>query len=151
MYLLDTNHCSRFLNGEEVLRQKFSTVEKTVLQTCVIVRAELVLMAERSQQRSNVLSGVHGFLSRIAVHNVDSECADIYGQIKAALIQKYGPKEKAKKRKYDLQKHGGITDNDLWIASIALRRGLIVVSHDGDFDRIKEVTTQLKVESWIIQ
>ena len=41
----------------------------------------------------------------------------------------------------------GFSDNDLWIAAIAKRYGLIVVSADHDFQRLKGIA-ELSVESW---
>ena len=55
-------------------------------------------------------------------------------------------RRKAKRRQFAI-KELGIGENDLWIAAIAKRHGLIVVSSDCDFDRIREVE-DLSVEKW---
>ena len=87
-----------------------------------------------------------GFLNDINVYQIDQETADIYGKIKATVFNHFGPKEKARRRQF-AKKGLGIGENDLWIAAIAKRHGLIVVSSDGDFDRIREVE-DLPVEKW---
>ncbi len=146
MYLLDTNHCSRLLQGHSWLRQKLTTVDNTLVATCVIVRGELVFMARRSERQAENLRSVEAFLKKTRVYAVDSQVADIYGQIKAAILAHFGPKEKAKQRKAKLERLG-FSDNDLWIAAIAKRYGLTIVSADSDFERIKEVE-DVTVEAW---
>ena len=71
-----------------------------------------------------------------------------HGKLKAEIINQFGPKEKAKRRKFNLTKLG-ISDNDLWIASTAIQENLILVSRDEDFLRIKQVHN-LSLENWII-
>lgn len=146
MYLLDTNHCSRILQNDESLKEKLSEITESI-DTCSIVAGELLFMAYNSDQFDNNLKRVTAFLTRITVHTVDDEAAHIYGNTKAALIKKFGPKEKKERRKYKLTQLG-ISDNDLWIASVALAQNLIVLSQDSDFAKIKEVSA-LKVECWI--
>ncbi len=146
MYLLDTNHCSRLLQGHPQLTQKLTTVDNTLVATCVIVQGELMFMAWRSDRRAENRRNVETFLKNIRVYPVDSQVADIYGQIKAAILAHFGPKEKAKQRKAKVEKLG-FSDNDLWIAAIAKRYGLTIVSADSDFERIKEVE-DLTVEAW---
>lgn len=78
---------------------------------------------------------------------MDRETADIYGQFNAEIIEHFGPKEKSKRRKTRIE-NLGIGENDLWIAAIALRNGLTIVSADSDFQRMGEVR-ELAVESWL--
>jgi len=73
--------------------------------------------------------------------------ADNYGQLRAALMDHFGPKERAKQRRFELR-HLGFSDNDLWIAATAIRFDLIVVTSDSDFARFAEVTA-LRYESWL--
>lgn len=80
------------------------------------------------------------------MYPIDAETADIYGKLKASLLEHFGPKEKALRRKTELAKLG-FGENDVWIAAIAKRYGLIVVSADQDFQRLKAVA-ELTVEIW---
>src|SRR5204863_7859704 len=118
----------------------------TPVSTCVIVRGELVFMAEKSQRRTSNLTLVHRFLQDIRTYGVDEETADIYGQFKADILRRFGPKEKSKLRRAKIEGLG-ISENDLWIAAIALRNGLTIVSADSDFQRMREVRA-FQLESW---
>ena len=146
MYLLDTNHCSQLLANNPTVTKKLSDLGDVIVGTCVIVQGELVFGASISEQRKINLHRINEFLNDMDVYKIDQETADIYGNMKAAIFNHFGPKEKAKRRKF-AKKGLGIGENDLWIAAIAKRRGLIVVSSDGDFDRIREVE-DLSVEKW---
>jgi len=146
MYLLDTDHCSQLLANNPIVTKKLSDLEDVIVGTCVIVQGELVFGASISEQREINLHRIKEFLNDTDVYQIDQETADIYGNIKTAIFNHFGPKEKAKRRRFEI-KELGIGENDLWIAAIAKRHGLIVVSSDGDFDRIREVE-DLSVEKW---
>ena len=71
--------------------------------------------------------------------------------VKAELIymmQYFGPREKNKRRKTRLTDLG-VSQHDLWIASIAIQHDLIVVTMDSDFQRI-QIVHDLAVENWYI-
>lgn len=147
LYLLDTNHCSRILGGNPGVLRRIIEVSESQIATCLIVRGELLFMAHNSEQRERNLEQVRRFLKDIRVYFVDEETADTYGQLKAGIINHFGPKEKAKRRKTRLGELG-ISENDLWIASTALRHSLTVVSADQDFERIREVR-EFALECWL--
>ena len=146
IYLLDTNHCSRVLENDAAVLQRLAALGDATIATCAIVRGELIFMAEFSQQRAVNLRRVATLLSRIIVYPIDEEVADWYGSLKARLLDRFGPKAKAKLRKMTLPGIG-ISDNDLWVAAVARRRDCTIVSNDSDFARIAEVT-DLVVETW---
>ncbi|WP_298266767.1 type II toxin-antitoxin system VapC family toxin [Geobacter sp.] len=87
------------------------------------------------------------FFDEIEVFPVDDQVADIYGELKASIIDYFGPKEKAKRRRARIEELG-FSENDLWIAAVAKRYGYTVVSCDSDFRRLQEIGS-LKVESWL--
>ena len=125
---------------------KLKALGEAPLATCVIVRGELIFMAHKSERKDENLHQVCQFLSDILIYPIDDETADLYGKLKASILQRFGPKEKALRRKTDLAKLG-FGENDLWIAAIAKRYGVTVVSADQDFQRLKEVV-ELSVETW---
>jgi tRNA(fMet)-specific endonuclease VapC len=147
MYLLDTNHCSAAILGNENLLHRIAEVENTLVTTCVIVQGELVDMAERSQRREDNLALIYRFLQGIYIYNIDASTATIYGQLKAALFNQFAPKDKNKRRKTKVTDLG-FDENDIWIAAIALRNNLTVVSLDSDFLRIQQVRS-FSLLSWI--
>lgn len=128
--------------------ERFIEHQSAAAATCVIVQGELLYMAYLSQQTERNVRRISDFLEAMQIHSIDDLTCDIYGMIKTAAMLKWGPKERAKRRHFDL---GGLgfSDNDLWIAAIALRQDLIVVSSDKDFARIAEVS-DLRYESWLI-
>ncbi|CDM92679.1 MAG: type II toxin-antitoxin system VapC family toxin [Limnospira sp. PMC 1291.21] len=146
MYLLDTNHCSYLIKKEATVWEKALAIGTENLATCVIVQGELILMAEKSAQKTQNLANVNDFLQYLRIYLTDETTAVIYGQIKAALFDQFAPKEKSQRRKTKIRDIG-FDDNDLWIASIAWQHNLILVSADSDFQRIQTVR-DLTVESW---
>lgn len=147
MYLLDTTHCSRLLNNDHGIVRKLEKLKDTPVKTCVIVKGELVCMAARSHMKRENEQKVSSFLNDIEVLPVDGNAAEEYGRIKNAVLTKYGPRKKTEKKRTTLRDIG-LTDNDLWIAAIAKRHNLIVVSGDGDFRRIKEANVPIFLENW---
>ena len=145
MYLLDTNHCSHLLANDPVLLRRIATTSQPIV-TSVIVRGELIFMAEQSDQREPNLRRVESLLQSLEVLAIDDTVADWYGTLKSALLRQFGPKEKAKRRRTTITALG-VSDNDLWIAATAKRHDLVVVSGDRDFDRVKAIT-DLIVEVW---
>ena len=147
MYLLDTNHCSAAILGDENLLNHIAELENSLITTCVIVQGELVDMAERSQRREDNLALIHRFLQGIYIYNINASTATIYGQLKAALFNQFAPKDKSKRRKTKIVDLG-FDENDIWITAIALQNNLTVVSRDSDFLRIQQVKT-FPLESWV--
>ncbi len=81
------------------------------------------------------------------MYSLNEETAHIYGHLKAEIINHFGPKSKAKRRKITIDKLG-ISDNDLWITSMAIQEDLSLISKDKDFLRIKEVHN-FNLENWL--
>lgn len=146
MYLLDTNHCHCILNNNQDISSKLND-PYLELATCVIVKGELVYMAKNSRNKSENLASLNKFIEELLIFDIDSDVSVIYGEVKANLIAKFGPKEKKRKQGYAFKKIG-ISDNDLWIASVAIKNNVIILTQDKDFNRIQQVAP-IKVESWL--
>jgi len=147
MYLLDTNHCSRIIFGETNLIQQLEVHSEAGVATSVIVRGELLYMAAKSQQTAANIQQVNDFLSKIDLYPINLSISDIYGDLKGKLINTFGPKEKAERRKFNIQTLG-FGDNDLRIAATAIHYNLTIVSTDNDFRRIQQVYP-FALESWV--
>ena len=136
MRLLDTNHCSRILDRDPAVIARLEDLREEYFATCAIVEGELFYMAYNSDRREQNLAEVEAFLADIDVLPVDRPAARIYGALKTGIRRIYGPREKRKKATMEKL---GFQENDLWIASIAISRGLTVVSADGDFARMQSI------------
>jgi tRNA(fMet)-specific endonuclease VapC len=146
MYLLDTNHCSRIILGETSIIRSLQEHIGFGVATSVIVQGELLYMVQKSSQQETNLRFVKSFLQTIDLYPISGGVADAYGSLKGKIIEYFGPKDKAKRRKFTVQ-NLGFSDNDLWIASTALHYNLTVVSGDRDFQRIQQVAA-FESESW---
>jgi tRNA(fMet)-specific endonuclease VapC len=147
MYLLDTNHCSHIIFGEPDLIQQLQVHSEAGVATSVIVRGELLYMAAKSEQTVANRQQVKAFLDTIDLYPINLPISDIYGDLKGKLVNAFGPKEKAQRRKFNIQTLG-FGDNDLWIAATAIHYNLTVVSTDNDFQRIQQVQP-FALESWV--
>jgi tRNA(fMet)-specific endonuclease VapC len=146
VYLLDTNACSRVIQGDSTIIKRIVEVGEAQVATCVIVQAELLYMAYKSEQTDSNLARVRLFLEDINIYFIDKQTADIYAQFKVKILNQFGPQEKKKRRKTRIE-NLGIGENDLWIAAIALRNQLTIISRDSDFQRMQAVKP-LFLESW---
>lgn len=145
-YLLDTNHCAWLIEGNPAIHRRLKEYPYEPIVTSVIVQGELVFMARNSERVADNLNRVEAFLEGIEILFVDPETAVYYGDLKAALMGHFGPRLGLKRRKIETQQLG-FEENDLWIAAVALRHGLTVVTADRDFTRIAEVV-DVSSERW---
>jgi tRNA(fMet)-specific endonuclease VapC len=146
-YLLDTNHCFRLIARDARMLSALHERRLEQLMTSVVVAGELrygALISERSIE--NALA-VEDFLGRIDQVAISPAIAQIYADLKAAILMKLGPKDRSRRRAFHLTKLG-FTDNDLWIAASALERNAVVVSEDPDFRRMAALDS-FDVENWL--
>ena len=128
-YLLDTNICIHFFRGKFDLLSKF---EEIGIENCAISEitlAELVYVAEKSQNPKKNHKLIEDLIEQVAVLPLYS------------AIYTYG-KEKAR-----LSAIGqNISDFDLLIGSTAVENELIMVTENlSEFERIKGI----KIQNWI--
>ena len=147
MYLLDTNHCSYLIEGNPRVAAELSAKGSAPVATASIVHGELLYMAYRSERQTENLVRVSTFLQNLRVYHIDEAVADAYGALKAAVMLRFGPKDKSKRRQTQISQIG-FSDNDLWIAAVAIRHNLVLVSADTDFVRLQQVRP-LQLENWL--
>ena len=135
------------MQGDRSVIKGIIEVGESQIATCIIVQGELLYMAYKSEQKATNLERVKLFLEDIRIYHIDEMTANIYAEFKAELLEYFGPKERKKRRKIRIE-NLGIGENDLWIAAIALRHRLTLVSGDSDFERMQLVRT-LPLESWL--
>ena len=129
-YLLDTDICIFWLNGNEKIRKKVKKVGTVNLKASVITFAELRFGAYNSLKVKENLENINNFFRKVKVLLLDQDAADRFGKIKANL-----------RRKGEI-----IGDFDILIASIALSHDETLVTNNTDhFERISE----LKYENWL--
>jgi tRNA(fMet)-specific endonuclease VapC len=146
MYLLDTNHVSKVLQGHPGVYNRFARVGSENVSIPFVVCGELLYMAHKSERKEQNLQTVHRFLDKIRIIHSDLEACGIYGDLKEAFIRRFGPKQLKKRSAIRLYQIG-VDDNDLWIAATAIRHNLTLVSADSDFERIRAVC-RFSLETW---
>lgn len=131
-YLRDTNAWIEILNRPQgQLATKLAGHAPSEIALCSVALAELLVGAYKSSRSSANLTLVQQLVRQFICLAFEEASADRYAQIRARLEmlgQPIGP--------YDMQ-----------IAGIALRHGLIVVTHNvAEFSRVPG----LAVEDWLV-
>ena len=129
-WLLDTNACIGLLNGDRpALVARVEATDPRRLALCSVVKAELVYGAMRSARAAANLRLLDRFFAPFVSLPFDDDAARHAGEIRADLVRAGTP----------------IGPNDLLIAAIARRAGLIVVTaNTREFERV----VGLGVEDW---
>lgn len=130
IYLLDTNTCIRFLNGQsEPIRLHLERVSPDDVALCSVVKAELLFGAHKSARPRRNLDRLGPFFERFVSFPFDDAAAGTYGEIRSFLEKRGTP----------------IGPNDLMIAAIAKANGLTLVTHNtAEFRRVDG----LLLEDW---
>ena len=123
-YLLDTNIVIALFSEEITVQEKVRNAAVVALAPPII--GELCYGAQKSDKVSENLYRINRFVQQNAFFPCDLETAQLYGTIRDQLRRKGRP----------------IPDNDIWIAAIALQRGLILVTRDAHFDEVESLQTE---------
>jgi len=129
-HLLDTNTCVAFLRGKnrEVADHMAALSQREVV-LCSVVKAELYFGARQSAFPERSLQTLSEFFKGFDSLPFDDSAAEIYGSLRRELAQTgrmIGP-------------------NDLLIASIAISRDFILVTHNtAEFSRVEG----LRIDDW---
>ena len=129
-YLLDTNTCIRYLNGNGTgVLEHLQNTPMAEIALCSVVKAELFFGAAKSVNPEKTLAKQRAFLDLLISFPFDDLAAEKYSVIRAHLERQGTP----------------IGPNDLMIASIAVSRNLILVTHNTrEFSRVPN----LQIEDW---
>jgi tRNA(fMet)-specific endonuclease VapC len=134
------------MEGDNTVVEALRLHSQVPAVTSAIVAGELRFMSSHSARPELNLSRVKAFLNGIQILDVDGSVAAAYGDLKAEVYARYGPKEKAKRRRTRIIELG-FSDNDLWIAATAIHHGLTLVTADSDFKRLADVH-HFSIETW---
>jgi tRNA(fMet)-specific endonuclease VapC len=128
-YLLDTNTVSYTIKGNRPrVRERLLRVAMAEVGISVITEAELFFDLARRPEATKLKTVVEEFLLRVEVLPWDSEAARQYARIRAMLESGGEP----------------MGNLDLMIAAQALASGIVLVTSNAVFRRLKG----LKIEDW---
>jgi tRNA(fMet)-specific endonuclease VapC len=128
-YLIDTDIIFYWLNNKSIiLNSKIEAVEDRIVLSSITM-AELYYGAYNSSKPSQNIQLIHDLGNELEIIPFDHKAAERFGRIKITL-----------KEKGEI-----VNDSDLFIASIALSRGLtLVTNNERHFSRIEG----LLFENW---
>ena len=128
-YVLDTNTCVYALKRHGSVIDRLREHSPDDLSVTIITVAELWFGARKSKRSESNRRSIDAFLKPLEVLPFDHAAAQAYAELRLALERAGRP----------------IGERDLQIASIAVARRLIVVTHDtSEFARVPG----LEVEGW---
>jgi tRNA(fMet)-specific endonuclease VapC len=128
-YLLDTNTVSYIIKENRPrVRERLLRVPMAEVGISVITEAELLFGLARKPEATDLRTVVEEFLLRVDVQPWQSDAAQQYSALRATLEGRGQP----------------MGNLDMMIAAQALAMGLILVSSDAVFRRVKG----LKIEDW---
>lgn len=128
LMILDTDHVSYLVKGDASVTQALADLGETPVAISVITVGELIC-GIKHRRSSRLEVAVEAFLSRADVLGIDEPIGRLFGEIRAHLWSIGHP----------------IPDNDIWIASTAIRHGALLVARDEHYAYVPG----LSVTSWV--
>lgn len=125
-YLLDTNIVIALWGGDNDVVRQFN--QNMLVYVPSYVFGELYYGAKKSARSDLNLARIDEFASSVEMIDVDFRDARLYGEIKDQLRKNGRP----------------IPENDIWIAALAMRHELTLVTRDAHFQSVQG----LKIEMW---
>ena len=131
MYFLDTNTCIYFLNGKhESIKTKILSTPPNAIAIPSIVKAELLLGAYKSKNKTANIEKIEEFLDPFEIIPFVDMMTYIYAQIRTST-ESVGI---------------NIGPNDLFLASIVkFHEGVLVTNNVKEFERIDG----LQIDNWV--
>ncbi|MFB6214768.1 MAG: PIN domain-containing protein [Candidatus Bipolaricaulia bacterium] len=129
-YLLDTNHASKVMAGDENLRRHLENSRETGSKfgISMTVLGELYFAVFASQRKNENLNHLRAFLDSILLLKYDEKAAKEFGKIQSEQKSKGRP----------------IPPTDAQIAAVARIQNLTILSEDKHFTYI-----DVPVENWL--
>jgi tRNA(fMet)-specific endonuclease VapC len=122
-FLLDTNIIIALLNGDEVVLSNLVQSPEVFIPS--IALGELFFGAAKSGRPAENIDRVERFASGRAILLCDVDVAREYGRLKQRLHEKGRP----------------LPENDIWIAAMATRYGMTLVTRDSHFQEVEDLRT----------
>jgi len=122
-YLLDTNIIIALFADEAIVKSSLAQANEVVIPNFVI--GELCYGARKSGRVGANLARVDELIVNSTILGCDAETARQYGEVKSKLRLKGRP----------------LPENDVWIAALALRHDLILVTRDAHFQEVESLQT----------
>jgi len=159
-YLIDTSTISVLLDSRNNAYAATVAAIKAIPSDCTqwlcpITLGEITFGVEYFDlQRGSEASELRSMLAKALsypLQKMSRHTGRFYGELKGKLADKAYDLKGKKVRKIEEwidvidMKPFGISENDLWIAAIALEHELTLVSNDGDFTRLHECWPSLEV------
>lgn len=131
MYFLDTNTCIYFLNGKyESIKTKILSTPPNAIAIPSIVKAELLLGAYKSKNKTVNIEKVEQFLEPFEIIPFVDMATYVYAEIRSST-ENVGI---------------NIGPNDLFIASIVkFHEGVLVTNNVKEFERVDG----LQIDNWV--
>ncbi|MBS0618730.1 MAG: PIN domain-containing protein [Spirochaetes bacterium] len=130
IFLLDTDTIIYWLNGNQDIEKKVTSVGIENLAFSIISKAELYFGAYNSDYTEKNISSIKTLSGKLTIVSFDDKAAMQFGIIKSTL------------RKQGLP----LLDADIFIASIAIANGLtLVTNNERHYSRIQNI----EIENWI--
>lgn len=129
VFLLDSNAVSDLMREDARVEARIQALRPTdKVITCPIVRGEVLYGIERlpeGKRRAELSKKAESLFGRIPCEPIPEGAGDAYAKIKRVRERK----------------GFSLDENDLWIAATASAIGATLVTRDGDFASIDELTT----------
>ncbi len=119
--MLDTSIIIHAFKNNTSIAERLDSIREIYVPT--FVEGELCYGTYKSSNPEKHIAQIRFFLLNCKILSPDSTTANIYGEIKAALVKKGKP----------------IPENDIWIAAIALQFNLALFTTDNHFSEIENI------------